>query len=190
MNDNIERDLENVVKLLADRHLENRLKKLDERDLESRVKKILDDERAVRDLEKSLVKLIAKQYEVYKKTSNPLYIWQAYSLYREVDLPIPDWIHEYLDQCSKNLMNHWDNPPNEPAKAIAKSLNMASPGRGSVFTETSRRDLNIAMLMELYLLMDTKQKKDQLYDYFAKRFDVSRSTVQRAWTEWGGEKKE
>ncbi|MEW8051334.1 MAG: hypothetical protein ACH255_09065 [Candidatus Thiodiazotropha sp.] len=163
---------------------------IDERNLESRLKKILDDERAVRDLEKSLVKLIAEQNEVYKKNSNPLYIWQAYSMYREVDLPIPDWVYEYLDQCSKNLMNHWDNPPKEPAKAIAKSLNMVSSGRGSVFTETSRRDLNIAFFMAGSLQMDPKLKPDQLYDSLAKSFGVSRSTVQRAWTEWGKEIKE
>ncbi|MCG8097264.1 MAG: hypothetical protein JAZ17_27190 [Candidatus Thiodiazotropha endolucinida] len=157
---------------------------IDKRDLETGLKKIIDDERAVLDLEKSLVKLIAEQYEVYRKTNNPLYIWQAYSMCREVDLPIPDWILEYLDQCSINLMNHWDNPPKESANAIAKSLNMVSPGRGSVFTETSRRDLNIAFFMAGSLQMDPKLKPDQLYDSLAKRFGVHRSTVQRAWVEW------
>ncbi|MEW8062375.1 MAG: hypothetical protein AB2797_04620, partial [Candidatus Thiodiazotropha sp.] len=168
-----------LIKTLGHYSYEKHIKQLDYRELENRLQGFKDRFKEVTDI----------QYHSYKKTSNPLYIWETYSQCRNVEMPIPDWIYEYFDQCSSNLMKHWDNPPGEPAKAIAKSLSMASPGRGSVFTETSKRDQTIAMVMGLYLLLDPKLKPDQLYDSMAKDFGVSRSTVQRAWTEWSRENK-
>ncbi|MCG7931502.1 MAG: hypothetical protein N0E44_15805 [Candidatus Thiodiazotropha lotti] len=126
----------------------------------------------------------AQHYKFYKKTGNPLYAWHTYNMFSSAELPIPEWVLEYLDQCTKNLLNLWDNPPKESAKSIANALNMVSPGRGSVFTDTSRRDLDIASHIAESLNKDPDLKPDQLYDSTAKYFGVSRSTVQRAWAEW------
>ncbi|MEW8440972.1 MAG: hypothetical protein AB2689_22730 [Candidatus Thiodiazotropha taylori] len=128
----------------------------------------------------------------YEKTNNPLYLWEKYTECRNVGAPIPEWILEYFDQCAKNLEILWQNAednisPKDPAKAIAKAFGMVSHGRGSVFTETSRRRQEIAVHMKLCLGDDPKLKPDQLYDDIAKIYGVHRSTVQRAWAEWGGE---
>ena len=38
--------------------------------------------------------------KLYRQTENPLHAWEAWSLSRKNGMPTPEWVAEYLDQCS------------------------------------------------------------------------------------------
>jgi hypothetical protein len=44
----------------------------------------------------------------YRKTKNPLFLWQAYQICRKEKFAIPGWIYKYFDDCAgKILINNF-----------------------------------------------------------------------------------
>jgi hypothetical protein len=41
---------------------------------------------------------------MYESTKNPVCVWMAYSVARDLDVDPPAWIFEYLDEAATNLM--------------------------------------------------------------------------------------
>jgi hypothetical protein len=41
----------------------------------------------------------------WDETENPLYVWDAYQICREIEYDLPSWVLEYFDRSVKNVFN-------------------------------------------------------------------------------------
>ena len=44
-----------------------------------------------------------QHYTLYRQAGNPIHVWRAYVLARNVRVPMPDWVLDYLDKAAKVL---------------------------------------------------------------------------------------
>ena len=66
----------------------------------------------------------------YKKTKNPLFLWEVYRLCRTENAPIPEWIYKYLDDCAGKILTN--NDPGERAASLChEALGLKSSGPGT-----------------------------------------------------------
>lgn len=71
----------------------------------------------------------------YTETKNPLYPWDARSLAQRWQLPVPEWVKEYLDRANRELLN-----PENKIKDIAKVFGFdGNAGSASLFKQYQRQ---------------------------------------------------
>jgi hypothetical protein len=152
----------------------------------------------------------------YAHGGNPLHAWYAYEAARRYGQPIPDLVLRYFDRVAKQLWEmgmgpvlaiehdrsyrRHDNPavrqqrlrlprpPKDPARAIAKALEMhrerggRSKGRGSVFERLRAEAVAERLAWDVAeWVVSYDWKPDQAFDVVAKDSGLSRETVRRAW---------
>ena len=148
-------------------------------------------ERSKFDIAKALVVRYQREYE---RTGNPLHIWHAYGECRDYGLEVPEWILAYLDRVAKDLLimaSEPDKIPKSPAPTVARIMGMNEKGSGNVFrTFQSQdvRDYRMAHDVICDIIADEEKrgshKLDTIEKAVAKRFEVSKATVDRAYKKY------
>ncbi|MEN8204377.1 MAG: hypothetical protein ABFS24_00065 [Pseudomonadota bacterium] len=134
----------------------------------------------------------------WERTGNPLNVWRAYVECRDHSLEMPEWVYEYFDRVGGRL---WDlSYPGRPkpgkgtvSATIAEALEMkgrGKSGRGNVFTVFEAKNDSTSLAVDVYFYLEQGHKLGMAYEYVAgdikkKTGKGSKSTVIRAWEEWG-----
>ena len=66
----------------------------------------------------------------YKKTKNPLFLWEVYRLCRTEKATIPEWVYKYLDDCAGKILTNND-PGDRAASLCHEALGLKSSGPGT-----------------------------------------------------------
>lgn len=127
---------------------------------------------------------------------NPLNVWEAYWISREIGEELPDWILDYFYRVADNLIRvettYRFGRISSPAAAAFEALEMKPPGRSgrrNVFT--SRHDKygrEFRLALNVYNFMQPDESGRRLPEMYAveetaKSTGLSKSTVWRAWRE-------
>jgi len=101
--------------------------------------------------------------KLYMHDSNPLFVWLAYDICRKNDMPLPEWVLEYLDASAGNLLSKANDKvipvENNAAKAIAKALDMNTMGPGNVFKRYKRSGM-VAYATGLFARYKSENKNE------------------------------
>jgi hypothetical protein len=123
-----------------------------------------------------------------------VFVWRAYFACRMQERAIPKWILKYLDDVAAGFYRltplNAAVPDGDAEALIATTLKMRvhgkKPGQGTAFSKYSAflksKRLADDLAVELY-----KTPRGKFYiavDAVAKKHNVSRSTVERAWANW------
>ena len=84
----------------------------------------IDDQRAVASY------FIKIAFHNYQKTDNLLFIWEAYNYARKVDLPIPKWVKEYIDQIAERVLTVKEYTPEAVEFMMGFRKTPDGPGTG------------------------------------------------------------
>lgn len=123
---------------------------------------------------------------LYVEDTNPIHVWRALLEYRAAGEPLPEWILGYLERVARRIyeISSQEQPPKNPAGAVAEALEMKKPGRGrrgTVFV-AFRQTASFVLALDVQHETTSKGKKPyRAWRDVAKKHKVSRETVRRAW---------
>ncbi len=103
----------------------------------------------------------------FNRTQNPLFLWQAFSLCREYELPIPEDIIDWLDRTSGRLrgISHKSiQGPNKPIRAIKFAMGFEAQAARQ-FEEFEEFLANYSMAVETDVLIKLKDEETNLSRY-------------------------
>jgi hypothetical protein len=133
----------------------------------------------------SILQLSAVEQQKYEISKNPLLAWRVYRVCRQVGLPPPNWVFEYLDRVAANLGQLEEKTFSKPAAKVAEALEMKAPGktgRGNMFSVEG--DLAWTKLaVPVYHYLQQGGQETFAFLVVAEECGMSESTVRRAWIE-------
>lgn len=112
------------------------------------------------ELPKEFYKTIAKvRYQIprnrielcamlWRKTKNPLFVFEAYCLSKEYEIKIPEWVENYFLNVSKKII-HYDCSEAEETRAsvvLYNLLDMNTLGRGNIFSKYQELNYKVTMI--------------------------------------------
>jgi hypothetical protein len=137
--------------------------------------------------------------ENYESHKDPFLPWLAYSWARAQQLPVPAWVHVYLESAARKLEALYDREISKRFirrgrrrlpllqgtalfASIAGALDMKTRGRGTIFSRRATwvRDQYLAADVNRRFAQDGKQYL--AIENVAKARRLSRATVERAYT--------
>ncbi len=127
----------------------------------------------------------------YERTGNPMYVWRAYSVCRElldgdVIASFPDWILAYFDRVVENLKARVDTPPSSGrvATAVAEAFefkDVGQTGRGTPFSRMNQDQEAVLLAASVRCHLRAGHKLYLAIEYAAQEHGVSATTAQRAY---------
>ena len=124
----------------------------------------------------------------FERDGNPLSVWLGYLNARNAGVDIPDWILEYLDWCARGMFWLWQESLSGEKidhTMVAKALDVVGqPGEGNAFSKYDDGHWMILAEKVGIYIWKGETKEYLAIDRVAEKFNVSVSTVQRAWKKY------
>lgn len=120
--------------------------------------------------------------KLYEKTKDPLYVWEAIKFigefYKNNDVPLPDWIREYLLLTSKEILS-LDCEGKQYYQNLANAVGIKSKS----ITEKKRKFRNIEIYLFIKNIKNEHNSIDQCYAVAAKEFNLEKTGVGKIYRE-------
>ena len=122
----------------------------------------------------------------YKRSDNPLCAWEAFRFAKRFDLPIPDWVLDYLYDSADALLNISGGLGDKTQAAIAEALQLKTDGGGSQFKRLQDLNRNIWMtaVMRTWLKNCPPRTVQEIKEEVAQMFNISVSNVEKIFKEF------
>lgn len=123
----------------------------------------------------------------WEETKNPLFVWRAYQVSREIEYDLPTWVLEYFDKSANHLLNpKFKYEGNEIPKEFYDAMGMHTTGQGvtpwKAYEKFSLR-LNAVFRVEELKNINPKMSYEKIYadvekELSAKGEDVKARTIE------------
>jgi hypothetical protein len=116
-----------------------------------------------------------------KDDRNPLWIWRAYQWVRSNELPVPEWIYRYFDNCAAAILQEASQPTSNPQIAIYEALGFTKTrGPGTFFTRLQTHFRQAGWALRVWELLGEGKTRAAATLQVAVEEKVHQQTVERA----------
>ena len=97
---------------------------------------------------------------LWEKSENAVFIWKAYSVCREHEIPLPWWVTTYLDACAKEIISieaeGWTRGE-DPARKVYQALDFAKAGKADAFSRAKLSECKLNVAARVHTLRHEKR---------------------------------
>ena len=117
----------------------------------------------------------------YRKTSNSLYAWLAFQQARELALPVPEWVLDYLLRTADDLLEISGGLGNTTQTAMAEALGLKTAGAGSQFKRLHDEERNRRIYRRVQELRQDEQFRTnkKIHELVGAEFYLGSGAVQK-----------
>jgi hypothetical protein len=103
------------------------------------------------------IRHIKKMYALFRKEENPLFLWTAYQAARKENLPLPEWVLNYLDDAANHLTSC--DGKGDPWPIVRDAFKLFTWGQGTMFSRFRKYHLKYWSLNRVLTLKEERKEE-------------------------------